>query len=73
MPKTIADLGSHHRDGPKATVGKDMLSDGDKSVESRIEELKRRYEQEQAELEAGGYDYNGNEDWDRVMRNVGRR
>jgi len=72
-PKTIADLGSHASDTPKAVAGRDMLNEGQQSVDQRIEDAKKRYAEEMAMLEEGGYDYGGNEDWISAMKSVGRR
>ena len=71
MAKTIADLGG---DNPKPVeVGKDLLRQGNIPIEQRIAELKRKRDAENEMLEAGGYDYGGDEQWAKAMRNVGRR
>ena len=73
MSKTIADLGSHSNDAPKPKVGQDMLNEGQRPVDQRIEDAKKRYAEEMAMLEEGGYDYGGTEDWISAMKSVGRR
>jgi hypothetical protein len=69
--KTIADLGNH--DEPRVVVGKDMINDGGTPIARRIQEMKKAREEELSLLEAGGYDYDGSDDWINVMKNVGRR
>jgi hypothetical protein len=71
-PKTIADLGRHHEaEHKQVTVGKSLTSDA-KPIDLRIAELERKRKEEEALLEKGGYDYDGREQWEQVMRNVGR-
>jgi hypothetical protein len=71
MAKTIADLGRSQE--VKPVVGKSMIDDGHKPINERIRELVEKGTLESELLEAGGYDYGGNEQWGRAMRNVGRR
>lgn len=71
-PRTIADLGQTPN-SDKVVVGRSMISDERKALEQRIRELEERAKIENAMLEAGGYDYGGNEQWMEAMRNVGRK
>lgn len=76
-PKTIVDLvdSSGSGEGPiesKPVVGKDLFKERD-SLRERIRRLEERRNVENEILEAGGYDYDGQEAWAQVMSRVGRR
>ncbi len=76
MPKTIADLTTSESAKP-ATVGKSMLGEDPKQelsrLQAKVKALEESRRKENEVLEAGGYDYDGKEEFIQVMERVGRR
>jgi hypothetical protein len=70
MPKTIADLGREPTKKP--IIGKSLVSEVN-SLQKRIAELEKMRAEENALLEAAGYDYDGGEAWALAMERLGRR
>lgn len=71
-PQTIADLGQGPQSEQKPVKIENLLKEK-RSIEERIKRLEAERNAENEMLEAGGYDYAGEEDWARAMERVGRR
>lgn len=75
MPKTIADLVTTESAKPQV-IGKSMLSDPKQTIDKlklKVQQLEEQRRKEEAMLELGGYDYDGQEEFARVMAHLGRR
>ena len=77
MPKTIADLVSSESAQP-TVIGKSMLGSEEPKQELdklklKVQQLEEQRRKENTALEQGGYDYNGMEEFARVMEHLGRR
>ena len=75
MAKTIADLGQHsiHTSQPEVNRAVPTETDERAKILKQIKALEDQANQENIELEQGGYDYNGHEAWAAAMERIGRK